>query len=132
MGTKYHYEENIMTAPVYSGYSSVANTEIETRLHDLDLVKQDLMNHFHTRIGERVGRPNWGSIIWDLLFDLGDSRTEALIVQDAKRIFGEEPRVKVLSIVPTVTLDTNSVELVCKILSVETNMDEIFTMKFSG
>jgi phage baseplate assembly protein W len=121
-----------MTSPIYSGYSSVVNTEIDTSLHDLELVKQDLMNHFHTRIGERVGRPNWGSIIWDLLFDLGDDRTEALVVQDAQRIIGEEPRVKLLELLPTVSLEAHSIELVIKIQSVETNMNEIFTVIFQN
>jgi phage baseplate assembly protein W len=120
-----------MTSPIYTGYSSVANTKIETKLYDLDLVKQDLMNHFSTRIGERVGRPNWGSIIWDLVFDLGDSRTESLIVQDAQRIISEEPRVKLLELIPTINLTTHSIELKIKILSVETNMDEWFTVSFS-
>jgi len=121
-----------MSSPIYTGYSSVANTEIDTRLHDLELVKQDLMNHFNTRIGERVGRPNWGSIIWDLLFDLSDSRTESLVVQDALRIIGEEPRVKLLELVPNINLEQHKIELTIKILAVETNMDEIFTISFQA
>jgi len=121
-----------MTAPIYTGYSSVANTQIDTRLHDLELVKQDLINHFYTRIGERVSRPNWGSIIWDLLFDLSDSRTEALVIQDAMRIINEEPRVKLLELVPNIHLEKHSIELTIKILSVETNMEEIFRVEFQA
>jgi len=120
-----------MASPIYTGYSSVANTKVETSLHDLDLVKQDLMNHFHTRIGERVGRPNYGSIIWELLFDPSDSRTAALVIQDATRIITEDPRVKLLEVVPNIDLENHSIELNIKILSVETNMEDVFSVKFN-
>jgi len=121
-----------MSAPVYSGYSSVVNNKVETKLYDIDLVKQDLMNHFHTRIGERVGRPNWGSIIWDLLFDVADSRIEALVVQDAQRIIGEDPRVKLLELLPFINLDTHSIDLKIRLQLVETNMDTVFTVSFQN
>ena len=120
-----------MTDLMYRGYSSVARPEIDTTLFDLDLVKQDLLNHFHTRIGERVGRPTFGSIIWDLLFDPSDSRTESLVVQDAQRIVGMDPRVKLLDITPTISLDTHTITLAIRLKSVETNMDDWFNVTFA-
>ena len=82
-----------MATPLYRGFSTVANRGIDTRLYNVDLVTQDLLNHFNTRIGERVARPGFGSIIHDLLYDLMDPRTEALVVADASRIFSEDPSV---------------------------------------
>lgn len=120
------------TQTLYRGYSSVANKEIDTSLFDMELVKQDLLNHFNTRIGERVNRPRFGSIIWDLMFNPGDARTEALIVQDAERIIGSDPRVKALEIIPKVSLDTNEITLTIKLRAVEFNMDDWFTVTFSG
>lgn len=121
-----------MTKPLYRGYSSVANHEIDTALFDLNLVKQDILNHFNTRIGERVGRPSFGSIIWNMIFDPGDPRTEALIVQDAQRIISMDPRVKLLEMIPSVSLDTHDVSLQIHLKAVEFDMDTWFTVTFSG
>lgn len=120
-----------MAEPLYKGYSSVANTGIDTALFDLDLVKQDLLNHFHTRLGERVGRPNFGSIIWDLLFDPGDSRTETLVIQDAQRIIGEDPRVTLLELIPDIRPDRNEINLEIKIRAKQFDMDSWFNVTFS-
>ena len=99
------------TTALYRGYSSVANTGIDTKINDIELVKQDLLNHFQTRIGERVGRPTFGSIIHDLIFDIGDSRTEALVLQDAERIISSDPRVEQLQMEIRVSLDTHEINL---------------------
>lgn len=119
-----------MTEPFYRGYSTVANTGLQTQLQDVELVKQDLRNHFNTRLGERVGRPSFGSIIWDLLFDLSDARTESVVISDAQRIIDEDPRVELLELVPTVDLNEHSIRLDIKLRYIEFNMDDWFTFTF--
>ena len=52
-------------------------------IYDIDTVKRDLLNHFHTRIGERVMMPEFGCIIWDLLFE---PFTEGVIIQIQENI----------------------------------------------
>jgi len=111
-----------MTAALYRGFSSVANTGINTGLFDIDLVQQDLLNQFNTRLGERRMRPNYGSVIHDLLFDLSDSRTEALIVQDAERIILGDPRVQLLTMESAVDLDIHSIRLDIKLKVLEFDM----------
>ena len=111
-----------MTAALYRGFSSVANTGINTGLFDIDLVQQDLLNQFNTRLGERRMRPNYGSVIHDLLFDLSDSRTEALIVQDAERIILGDPRVRLLTMESAVDLDNHSIRLDIKLKVLEFDM----------
>lgn len=120
-----------MAEPLYRGYSTVAQAGIDSAVFDLDLVKQDLLNHFNTRLGERVGRPNFGSIIWDLLFDPGDPRTEALVIQDAQRIIGMDPRVELLELEPNIDLDTNSVNLAIRVRAIEFDMDGWFDVTFT-
>ena len=120
-----------MPEPLYRGFTSVATPGIDTAVFDLDLVKQDILNHFNTRIGERVGRPNFGSIIWDLLFDPGDPRTETLVIQDAQRIIGMDPRVTLLELVPNINLDTNSINLAIRVRAVEFDMDGWFDVTFT-
>ena len=111
-----------MTAALYRGFSSVANTGINTGLFDIDLVQQDLLNQFNTRLGERRMRPNYGSVIHDLLFDLSDSRTEALIVQDAERIILGDPRVRLLTIESVVDLENHNIRLDIQLKVLEFNM----------
>ena len=58
----------------------------------IELAKQDLLYAFQTRKGERVMRPNFGTIIFDLLFEPFDSATKEAIYEDAIRIINEDPR----------------------------------------
>jgi phage baseplate assembly protein W len=86
--------KNIQRSRIFRGYSSVNKTTPNTDLIDIDLVKRDLLNHFNTIRGERVMRPNFGSIIWDMLFDPFDADTREAIIADARRIIESEPRVQ--------------------------------------
>ena len=51
------------------GFSTVSLDTENFSLYDLDLIKQDLINHFYVRQGERLMNPTFGTIIWDLLFE---------------------------------------------------------------
>ena len=78
---------------LFRGFSSIDAISPKTNVIDLELVKVDLLNHFHTAKGERVMRPTFGSIIWDLLFDPFDADTREAIIADAESIINQEPRV---------------------------------------
>ena len=77
----------------YKGFSTVAGVK-NNQLYDIDLIKQDLTNHFYTRKGERVMNPNFGSIIWDMLYEPLDEGNKDEIVEDCKRIISIDPRVE--------------------------------------
>lgn len=119
-----------MVAPLYRGFSTVANQGVQTKLENVALVKQDLLNQFNTRLDERVGRPRYGRVIWDLLFDLSDPRTEALIVADAERIVASDPRVELLQLIPSIDIDAHRISLDIKLRFVEFNMDDNFSVVF--
>ena len=136
-----------MAAPLYRGFSSVANdgpvqlvdgsftsegSSIDTRVFDVELVKIDILNHFGTRIGERVGRPGFGSIIHDLLFDLMDDRTEGLVYADAQRIFSEDPRVIPLDVKVDVNPEQHQIELTARLQMVEFDMETNFQAVFEA
>ncbi len=77
----------------YKGFSSVNTTKSGSRLYDFELIKQDIINHFNTKRGERVMNPNFGSIIWDLLMEpLTDDVRDALS-KDITTICNSDPRV---------------------------------------
>ena len=76
----------------YKGFSTVAGVK-SNQLYDLDLIKQDLINHFYTRKGERVMEPDFGSVIWDMLYEPMDETNKEIIVDDCKKIIISDPRV---------------------------------------
>jgi phage baseplate assembly protein W len=90
---------------VYSGYSTVnSNTLGTTKLYDFNLIKQDIINQFNTRQGERVMNPTFGTIIWSLIFEPFTDDIKQAIVDDITRICNSDPRV-----VPT-QIDLNEQE----------------------
>lgn len=80
------------------GYSTFGKKRPPFTLENLELAKQDLMNVFHTRKGERVMRPDFGTIIFDLLFEPFDEETRAQVVDDAVEIISGDPRFTMVSI----------------------------------
>lgn len=76
----------------FRGYSSIGTTFLDPVLYDLALAKQDLLNHFNTRKGERIMMPNFGSIVWDMLFEPLDDYTIQLIEADVRGIIKDDPR----------------------------------------
>lgn len=83
---------------LFIGYSSVDASIKQTQWTDLDLIKRDLINHLYTRKGERVMRPDFGSIIWDLLFEPMTVDVVSQIVDDATQVVQSDNRVQLQSI----------------------------------
>jgi len=82
----------------FKGYSTVDKTWGNFKLYDIELAKRDLLNEFYTRKGERLMSPQFGSIVWDLLFDpLTDEIIDA-IRADCLRIVTKDPRLNLLNI----------------------------------
>ena len=49
-----------------------------------------------TARGERVMMPEFGSVIWDYLYEPLDEQTKEIMLEDAKEIVGQDPRVELL------------------------------------
>jgi len=77
----------------YKGFSTVGQTK-KFHLTDLELVKRDLMNHFSIRKGEKLMNPNFGTIIWNVLFDPLTKDLRSLIVDDVTKIVNYDPRLR--------------------------------------
>lgn len=78
----------------YKGFSTI-NQYKKFRLTDLDLIKRDLLNHFSIRKGEKLMNPEFGSIIWNTLFEPLTADVKALIVEDIQRVVRYDPRVRI-------------------------------------
>ena len=77
----------------YVGYSTVDPSATNTKLYDFDLIKQDLLNQFNTRKGERVMNPEFGTIIWNLIFEPFTVDVKQAISDDVNRICSADPRI---------------------------------------
>ena len=67
-------------------------------LIDFELIKRDLLNAFNIRQGSLVGRPDYGTVIWDYLFENQVESTERGMTAEIQRVAGGDPRIFVSSI----------------------------------
>jgi phage baseplate assembly protein W len=87
-------------ANFYRGFSTVGRNK-KFRLTDLELVKQDLINHFHIRKGEKLMNPNFGTIIWNVLHEPLTEELKSVIIQDVNAVVSYDPRVAVDNVIIT-------------------------------
>ena len=81
----------------FVGFSTFNKRTGNTVLEDKELAKRDLLNHFYTRRGERLGEPEFGSILPELLFEQYEQVIIDAAEQDVSRIIGLDPRWKLLN-----------------------------------
>lgn len=87
-----------MANRTFVGFSTIndsATTKRTWALYDIDLIKRDLLNHFHTRKGERVMRPTFGCTIWDKLMEPMSAGLRQEIVEETYRICSLDTRIAV-------------------------------------
>lgn len=85
---------------LYRGFSTKISGK-KFRLTDFDLVRQDLINHFYIRKGEKLMNPEFGTIIWNVLFEPLTQEVRQVIIEDVRQIVSYDPRLAV----DQVTLD---------------------------
>lgn len=90
----------------YKGFSSTKSTK-NFKLYDIELVKQDIINHFYIRKGEKLENPEFGTVIWDMLFEPFTENTKTIIAKDVEEIVNYDPRI----IVNAVTVDSTDIGL---------------------
>lgn len=83
---------------MYRGFSTV-NRHRKFRITDFDVVKADLTNHFYIRRGEKLMNPEFGTLIWNTLFEPLTAEIRQLIVDDVRRIVSYDPRLVVENVV---------------------------------
>ena len=83
----------------YKGISTVNPDSTNAVLYDIALIKQDIINHFHIRQGEKLSDPSFGTIIWDMLYEPFTTDVQEAIVDDVTTIVNYDPRLSVDEIV---------------------------------
>lgn len=81
----------------FIGFSTIDKPKKFT-LVDFELIKRDLLNAFNIRQGQIVGRPGYGTTLWDNLFENQTQETERTILNEVQRVAGGDPRLFINSI----------------------------------
>jgi phage baseplate assembly protein W len=112
----------------YRGFSTIsADTESYT-LYDLALIKQDIINHFHVRQGERLMNPEFGTIIWDVIFEPLTEDLKNLIIKNVENIINYDPRVRVNDI--NITAYDSGLQIECDLTYLPYDISESMRFKF--
>lgn len=83
----------------YRGFSTINPEATSFVLYDKELIKQDIINNFHIRQGELLSNPEFGTIIWDVLFEPLTDQLKNAIVENTTQIVNSDPRVSVDSVI---------------------------------
>ena len=78
--------------PTFIGFNTIGQNKKFTAV-DFDLIKIDLLNAFNIRQGELVGRPGYGTVIWNYLFENQTPETQSAIYAEIQRVCAGDPRV---------------------------------------
>ncbi len=76
----------------FKGFSSRADKK-NFKLYDFECAKQDLINRLSVRKGERVENPEFGTIIYDCLFEPLTEQLKEAIVEDVTANLNADPRI---------------------------------------
>ena len=113
----------------FIGMSTVDNVRAPYTLTDDALVKRDLLNEFYTKRGERMMRPTFGSIIWEILMDPDTPDLEKQVKDDIKKIIDRDPRVTLLRVVSVVVDQALRAEAI--ISYVATNNEDVLYLNYT-
>jgi phage baseplate assembly protein W len=113
---------------MYKGFSSVNTTTENYNLFDFELIKQDILNHFNTRQGERLMNPTFGCVIWDLLFEPLTEDIKGLILDNVNTIINYDPRVKAETVI--VTSYGQGIQIQCTLKFVPYNIQQSLQLNF--
>jgi phage baseplate assembly protein W len=119
--------DSVSRAFAYRGFNSKEYTN-NFKLFDIDLVKQDLINHFYIRKGEKLENPEFGTVIWDIIFEQFTEDVKNIIAKDVEAIINYDPRM----VVNSVQIDSTDqgIRIQADITYIPFNINERMTFNF--
>lgn len=127
VGTKVSLGSEAVKQFTYKGFSSKENTK-NFKLYDIDLVKQDIINHFYIRKGEKLERPDFGTVIWDVIFEPFTEEVKNIIAKDVEAIINYDPRIRVNEI--TIDSTEQGIRMEASITYIPFNISERMALNF--
>jgi phage baseplate assembly protein W len=116
-------------ANFYRGFSTLVPNK-KFRLTDMELIKQDIINHFNIRKGEKLMNPNFGTIIWNVLHEPFTEELKSVITEDIKAIAKYDPRVSFDNII--VTEYEQGLQIVLDLRYLQTNQSNVMSLQFDN
>ena len=111
-------------------YIDISNNDINSPSVDEAAIKNSVYNILFTRIGEVPGLPDFGSRIYDFLFDLADHELLFMFRKEVEYVLKKwEPRIDIKSV--DVKLDEDYNRVVCNIFySLKKDIRDEVTSRF--
>jgi phage baseplate assembly protein W len=119
--------KNSNLTQVFKGFSSRADQN-NFRLYDFELIKQDLINRLSVRKGERVENPEFGTIIYDCIFEPLTNALKQAIADDVTQNLNADPRISTSDIIVSET--EKGIAVQATITYVPYNITEKLTFSF--
>lgn len=120
--------QKIPGTKTYKGFSTISTDANSYALYDFSLIKQDILNHFNVRQGERLEQPMFGTIIWDLLFEPLTDELKDLVRKNVETIVNYDPRVVADQVI--VTSYESGIQIECTLLYLPYNIAESLQLRF--
>jgi phage baseplate assembly protein W len=118
----------VILPKTYKGFSTLNSKAEHYSLYDFELIKQDIINHFHIRQGERLMQPNFGTIIWDILFEPMTEQVKSIILEDVNKIINYDPRVKITD--TNVSVYESGIQIMFSLTYTPYNITERIQLRF--
>lgn len=112
----------------YRGISTVNPGNKSFALYDIGLIKQDLLNNFHIRQGEKLENPEFGCIIWDALFEPLTETLKEAIAKNVTQIVNYDPRVRASNVI--VDSFEHGIQIECNLTYLPYNISEQLKFQF--
>ena len=116
------------TQRAYRGLSTVNPDNTSFKLFDIALIKQDIINLFHIRKGEKLEDPNFGTIIWDMVYEPLSNDNRDFISENVTEIINYDPRVQVDGV--TVSQYESGIQIECQLTYLTYNVSENMRLRF--
>ena len=111
----------------FIGFNTI-NQNKKFTLTDFDLIQRDLLNAFSIRQGELPGRPGYGTVLYDFLFENQVEQLQQDIRAEVQRVAGGDPRLIVSDV--QVFPQENGILIQLQITIVNTTNAEILSIFF--
>jgi len=112
------------------GYTTINESYTSKSLSGLDLAKQDLMNHFKIRKGEKWSDPTFGCNLELYIFEPLDQLTQDNINEEVYSVISYDPRFQIDDTNVRVVQDAHSVTINVKLTYLPTTTATELQIKF--
>jgi len=112
----------------FIGFNTINQNKQFTLLDDA-LIKRDLLNAFNIRQGELVGRPGYGTLLWDYIFENQLPDTQTAIYKEVQRVVGGDPRIYLNNV--NMFPQTNGILIQLQLQTVATTDAQILSIFFN-